>query len=239
MTDPAVTHVLLDFYGTIVDYSPGWTTQGYYGSHALACSMGASIGCPEFLQAWNAEYARVEDQHAGEHREFSMEAVMAPFLARVLHREPARAETAAMVESYLREWNTGVHYPPGIAGLIDVLAGRFQLAIVSNTHKAGDVRGHLDAMGISHQFSAVVTSIEVGYRKPHPAIYATALNWLEVSAANAVFAGDTYAADYAGPTAQGIAAFLIDGTERHDVPAARRLRSLSELPARLGIGPGA
>jgi putative hydrolase of the HAD superfamily len=239
MTDTAVTHVLLDFFGTVVDYSAGWTAQGYHGSHALACSMGASIGYPEFLDAWSAEYARFEERSAGNHREFSMEAVMTPFLAGVLHREPAPAETAAMVKSYSREWNTGVRYPPGIAGLIDVLAGRFRLAIVSNTHKADDVRGHLDAMGISHQFAAVVTSVEVGYRKPHPAIYAAALSRLEVSPANAVFVGDTYTADYTGPIAEGIAAFLIDGAEQHDVPVARRLRSLSELPARLGVRTGA
>jgi Haloacid dehalogenase-like hydrolase len=130
---------------------------------------------PEFLDGWNAEYARFEDQSTADHREFSMAAVMAAFLARLLHREPAPAETAAMVGAYSREWNTGVRYPPGIAALIDVLAHRFRLAIVSNTHEAAVVRDHLDAMGISHQFAAVVTSVEVGYRKPHPAIYAAAL----------------------------------------------------------------
>jgi putative hydrolase of the HAD superfamily len=234
----AAGYVLLDFYGTVVDYSPGWTVQGYHGSHALACSIGTSVGYAEFLTGWSAEYARFENRSTDDHREFSMEAIMAAFLARLLHREPAPAETAAMVGAYSREWNTGVRHPPGIAALIDVLADRFRLAIVSNTHEAAVVRDHLDAMGISHLFAAVVTSVEVGYRKPHPAIYAAALGQLETTAAHAVFVGDTYTADYVGPTAEGITAFLIDGAERHDVPAARRLRTLSELPAKLGVGTG-
>jgi FMN phosphatase YigB (HAD superfamily) len=89
-------------------------------------------------------------------------------------------------------------------------------------------------MGIAHHFDAVITSVELGWRNPHPASYAEALHRLGITAANAVFAGDTYLADYAGPLGAGIAAFLIDLGEQHEVPADRRLRSLRDLPGRLG-----
>lgn len=142
---------------------------------------------------------------------------------------------AALVASCLAEWNAGVVYLPGTADLIARLAGRFRLAIVSNTHKADLVHEHLGALGIAAHFAAVITSVEVGQRKPHPAMYAAALDRLGATPSSSVFVGDSYAADYSGPAGVGITSFLIDPAARHDVPAARRLRSLSELPQRLGL----
>lgn len=92
------------------------------------------------------------------------------------------------MQTYLSEWNTAVVYPPGIADLVGALA---ELAVVTNSHQAGVVPAHLSAMGIAGRFEAVVISVEVGWRKPHPAIYATALQRLGIAADNAVFAGDS------------------------------------------------
>jgi putative hydrolase of the HAD superfamily len=233
MAEPVVTHVLLDFFGTLVGYSPSRTEQGYHASHALVRSMGARIGYQDFLQAWAAESALFDERSAADDSEFSMDEVAAAFLARILGRHPDPAETAALVAAYLSEWNTTVVYPPGVTELVAALADRFRLAVVTNTHQADLVPGHLSAMGIAHHFDTVVTSVEVGWRKPHPAIYATALQRLGITAGSAVFAGDSYAADYAGPTAAGLAAFLIDPGGTQDVPPDRRLHSLHELPARL------
>ena len=72
---------------------------------------------------------------------------------------------------------------------------------------------------------------------PHPTIYATALASVQIEPASAVFVGDTYGADYAGPVAAGMTAFLIDPERRHDIPAARRLDSIADLPERLSTGP--
>jgi putative hydrolase of the HAD superfamily len=235
MTESKPTHILIDFFGTVVEYSASRTEQGYHRSHALACSMGARISYTDFLGAWAAESARFDERSAADNSEFSMEQLTDAFLARLLQRAPSRDETAAFVASYIREWNTGVKYPSGISDLVALLADNFQLGIVTNTHKEDLVLDHLAAMGISRHFAAVITSVRVGYRKPHPAIYAAALDQLGGASATTVFVGDTYDADYAGPAAAGILPFLIDGAERHDIPAAQRLRSLSDLPRRLGI----
>jgi putative hydrolase of the HAD superfamily len=90
-------------------------------------------------------------------------------------------------------------------------------------------------MEIADRFETVITSIEVGRRKPHPVIFTEALTRLGVTAASAVFVGDTYVADYTGPQALGLTAYLIDPGRQHDLPAGRRLRSLADLPQRLGV----
>jgi putative hydrolase of the HAD superfamily len=235
VVEPYVTHVLIDFFGTLVEYSPSRTEQGYTASHALVRSMDVDLGYERFLTEWAAESARFDRRSAADDSEFSMAEVATAFLSRVLVREPAPAEVGDLVDTYLREWNTGVSYPAWIPTIVDGLAERFRLAVVSNTHQPGLVTDHLDAMGIADRFEIVITSIEVGRRKPHPVIYTEALTRLRVTAASAVFVGDTYVADYTGPQPLGLTAYLIDPGRQHDLPAGRRLRSLADLPQQLGV----
>src|SRR5258708_16750413 len=108
--------------------------------------MGARVDYPGFLQAWAGEAALLDERSDVDDSEFSMEQVAAAFLTRTLRRDPDPAQISRFVEAYLAEWNTGVIYPPGIAELVGALAGSFRLAVVTNTHKADLVPGHLSAM---------------------------------------------------------------------------------------------
>ena len=54
-----------------------------------------------------------------------------------------------------------------------------RLAVVTNTHHPTLVPDHLDAMGLSPHIDAVITSVEVGWRKPHPAIYEAVLGAMQ------------------------------------------------------------
>lgn len=233
MAAAVTTHVLLDFFGTLVDYSPSRTEQGYPKSYKLLTGHGAQLSYAGFLAEWAAESARFDERSARDGSEFSMTEVAAAFLSRQLGSVADPALAAAFVATYVAEWNAGVSYPPAMPELIGELASSFRLAVVTNTHEPQLVPDHLAAMGIAGYIDTVVTSVELGWRKPHPAIYAEALRRLGITAASAVFAGDTYDADYAGPQAAGITAFLIDPAGRYDIPARQRLRSLADLPQRL------
>jgi putative hydrolase of the HAD superfamily len=232
-----VSHVLLDFFGTLVDYSPGRAEQGYHRSHALLQSMGEDLSYEQFLREWSAESSRLERRSDADDSEFSMAELATALLSRLLGRPPESCEVAALVDTYLAEWNTCVTYPAAMQQTVGLLASRFRLAIVTNTQDSVLVPNHLAAMGIADQFDAVVTSVELGWRKPHPAVYAEALRRLGITASNAIFVGDTFAPDYASPRLAGMSAFLIDPDERAEVPDDQRLRSLAELPEKLGLAP--
>lgn len=226
--------IIFDFFGTLVDYSPSRTEQGYYRSHKLAESMGAELEYAEFLREWSAESALFDARSEVDDSEFSMQEVSGAFLSRILNRRPSRIEISALADSYVAEWNTGVVYPAPTRGIIESLAQRFRLAVVTNTHQPDLVPNHLVAMGIADRFETVVTSVEIGWRKPHPVIYEEVLRRLGITAGSAVFVGDNYTADYLGPKAAGMTAFLIDSSSHVDVPDFQRLHSLSDLPERLG-----
>lgn len=233
MSAPKITHILFDFFGTLVSYSPNCTKQGFARSHDITRTLGATLTYREFLARWATASEQISRLSDIDDREYSMADIGTAFLRDVLGRTPAYTEVDLLVQTYLSEWNKGVRYPAGITDLLAELATRYRLAVVSNTQEADLVPDHLKAMGAHHLFDAVVTSFEVGWRKPHSKIYAVALDQLRIDPACAVFVGDTYNADYQGPSQAGIRSFLIDPHRRAAIPDAARLSSIFELPARL------
>jgi putative hydrolase of the HAD superfamily len=223
------SHLLLDFFGTIVDYSPSWTEQGFHCSHALLREFGSTYSYEEFVDRWSAITAGLAERADENHREFSMYEMTAALLRDSLTRTPHEDEIAGFIRAYFAEWNTAVVYPNGMSELIASLAETHRLALVSNTNEAGVVLAHLRAMGITDFFDVVVLSVNVGWRKPHREIFMTGLETLGISAGDAVFVGDSHSADYLGPRGVGIRSFLIDPHHRYDVPDGDRLDSLFDL----------
>ncbi len=233
-----VTHVLFDFFGTLVSYSDSRTAQGYRRTHALLASMNIGLNYEEFLVEWSVEASKFDLLTAESRREFSMDEVCTAFLLRFLDHVPSASEISALRLSYMAEWNTGVGYPAETYDTVPLVASRYRLAIITNTHDRDLVPAHLEAMNLAAYFDAVVTSVDVGWRKPHPAIYERAFRDLGISPAQAIYVGDSYEPDYVGSLSLGMLPFLIDPASRHDVPAWNRLRSIGELPQRLGMAGG-
>lgn len=98
------------------------------------------------------------------------------------------------------------------------LHGKYKLGIVSNFAIPECVLKLLRASGIDKLFDAVVVSGAVNKRKPSAEIFTMALSTLNVSAAEALFVGDTIDADIEGAKAVGMGAIYI----------VRRMQKVSE-----------
>jgi len=235
--DEPVTTILFDLFGTLVTYSASRTEQGYPRAAAVLEGAGCTVAYDEWLSAWDQVSARMDAEAEVSGVEFSMLDAYAAF-APLAGVDPDDADlAAAFLVTYLEEWSAAVAVVEGAAAMLERLdvAGHRNV-LVSNTHDADMVRGHLAAMGLLPHLSAVITSVEVGLRKPRPEIYAAALDPFGVDAADALFVGDEFRADYEGPTALGMEAYLIvpDGAPGPSLlPPDRRLSSVLDLEARL------
>jgi putative hydrolase of the HAD superfamily len=221
-----LTHVLFDFFGTLVAYSESRTAQRLDGSHALLIAAGARLDYDEYTRAWDGAFEEHEQRALQSMDEFSMDQVCSTFLPTVLPRAPEHALLASFRDAFLDEWSQGVRYIPEVPALLEELSRRFTLVLVTNTHHAELVHGHLRAMGIDRRFHSVVTSVEHGRRKPSPCIFHRALEQSGGHAESAVYVGDSYAADYQGALQAGLRPLLIDPEQRHAVPAEHRISSV-------------
>lgn len=115
-------------------------------------------------------------------------------------RGDAAEELARM---YWERFCSICHFEPGAPGLLDALAGRYKLGLITNGY-ADSQRWRLSACGIAGRFQAVVISDEVGLRKPDPRIFAIALRTLGVRPEEALYVGDSLSDDYAGARNAGV-----------------------------------
>jgi putative hydrolase of the HAD superfamily len=91
----------------------------------------------------------------------------------------------------------------------------------------------LHALDLVRHFDFIAASARIGFEKPHPRIFAWALDQAGVPASQVLHVGDHVGADVEGARGVGIAGVLIDRSGRHapeDVPdGVPIIRSLDEL----------
>jgi putative hydrolase of the HAD superfamily len=75
----------------------------------------------------------------------------------------------------------------------------------------------------------------IGHEKPHPAIFAAALNAMDVAPERALYVGDVYAVDYLGARNAGMQAVLFDVAGAYRERDLPRVESLQELQKLLGV----
>ena len=100
--------------------------------------------------------------------------------------------------------------PPAHAAVLQEVAARYRLALVSNFDHAATARCILDKHGVSQYFHSIVISDEFGRRKPHPAIFTAALTGIGAAAEEALFIGDSAGDDLVGAHNAGVPAVWLN-----------------------------
>jgi len=117
--------------------------------------------------------------------------------------------------------------PGAHACLARLRAAGLRTGVVSNSD--GRIAGALRRAGLSGAIDCVVDSGVVGVEKPDPAIFAYALDALDLEPAQVWYLGDTVRYDAAGAEAAGLSAWIIDHGGHHTLPYPRRVTSLESF----------
>lgn len=221
-----IEHVVFDFFGTLVHYSPGMLDKPLPRALSAMASLGFRLSHPELVRRWEACFRELEVKAERTHVEYSMRK-SAGLLFSNLGAAPTEPEIAHFIGEFLADWNEGVTDIDALAGFLDAL--RLPKSVLSNTHVEDLVPGHLARLGVSHHFGWVTTSIGVGVRKPHPDIYRHHLKRIGTHPARTLFVGDNPACDYFGPMETGMHALLIAPAPVPGVPEAHRLTHLFDV----------
>lgn len=98
-------------------------------------------------------------------------------------------------------------FPNARQTLLELRRRGLLLGVVTNRAFGGErFRADLREAGLDVAWDAEAVSSEVGYLKPHPAIFAHALNLLRIPPKQAVMVGDSLADDIGGAQAVGMSA---------------------------------
>ena len=150
-------------------------------------------------------------------------------------RAPAVAEQLSLVHmAYLA---STTRLPAGHRTVLQTLAARYRLGLISNFDHEPTARRVLAAHGIEGCFEVMVISDGFGRRKPHPSIFHAALRDLGVSAGDAVYVGDSVTDDVIGAANAQLAVVWINPKGEPLPPGTPQpyavISGLGELPALL------
>lgn len=117
-----------------------------------------------------------------------------------------RSRAVTQAQTHLTTYRKSERAVPGAHELLTALrqAG-YPLFIVSNNTRH-EQEGKLLRLGLSHFFDALILSGDHAFSKPDPRLFQAALQIAQVSAAQAVHVGDSYASDVIGAQSAGVRA---------------------------------
>jgi FMN phosphatase YigB (HAD superfamily) len=115
------------------------------------------------------------------------------------------------------------------AQVLGRLAKRYRLGIVSNFY--GNLEAICEETGLGRHLSVVVDSACVGFEKPDPRIFETALAALAATPDSAIFVGDSLPRDMEGARRLGMRhVYVTPGGAAACCPEDRVIGSVAELP---------
>jgi putative hydrolase of the HAD superfamily len=178
-------------------------------------------------QAHRDAWTWVEAQRGEEHREIQAYARFQHLLALLGMPDAKRYVVETVVETHMEIVTGAFRLPPGHRDMLERLRRRFHLGILSNFDHAPPLRRLLAAHGIADWFDRVAVSADIGWRKPDPRAFSTALAGCPFPRHAVLHVGDTWIADVEGargalldaawinlngevPPQQGRATFMIE-----------------------------
>ena len=147
---------------------------------------------------------------------------------RNLREMSAEEPSEILYRTYWRRYAANTHVNDDVRVTLPVLRNGLRLGMLSNFMNRGGIEELLDRHRISQHFDFVITSINVGWRKPHEKIYERGIQMAGCEPNEILFVGDNYECDYVGPKGMGMKAVLLDRENVH-VGVNERVRTVAEL----------
>jgi len=154
----------------------------------------------------------------------------------VLLKEAGITPTKELIGAMLMEMSNFKYemaiYDDVIPALIEIKNRGLITGLVSNADR--DVTAMLERLQLNTLLDVIVTSLEVGFTKPHREIFDAAVTKAGIEAGEAVFIGDQYKVDIQGAINAGMSGILLDRSDYYKndgikEPMINNLGQLMEL----------
>ncbi|MFP4660948.1 MAG: HAD family hydrolase [Halanaerobiales bacterium] len=145
-----------------------------------------------------------------------------------LHIEERNIIYQKIVENHWSNYKENCYVEDDIKKLLAELQDRYKLGVVSNFMIKNGVEELLEDNAIIDYFDFIISSINIGWRKPGEIIYHKALEKAKLIKKEILFIGDNYICDYKGPRKVGIRSILLDKHKEY-LDIEERVSHLKEI----------
>lgn len=140
----------------------------------------------------------------------------------------AKEAVNAISNNYWKNYKANCYVDSKVKSTLSHVCSKFKCGIVSNFMVPRGIEELLKDFGIYDHFDFVISSIDVGWRKPHKKIFDKVIEISGGSVEQMLFVGDNYICDYVGPLNYGFDAILLDKVNIHS-KANKRINRLEDL----------
>jgi putative hydrolase of the HAD superfamily len=217
---PAAKGIAFDLFGTLVLQEQFSFDQCLDALYHNLVSSGLVLQREPFIQTYREVNRQLMAQAMAEGRETHNRRWIAGALQALGHaitEDDPRIEQA--VDAYFTPFIRSCQLIPETSEMLQAIAGRYQLAVLSNFTHPPAVDHILMRLGISRFFKAILVSGRIGRRKPHPVVFATLTQALELTAAEIMFVGDELEADIVGAGKAGMQTVWMTYRQRLERPS--------------------
>lgn len=224
--------IVLDLGNTLLPWGER-ESRALYGS--LERTLAGTLGpVPDF--AARAQHAR-ETLYIDRKRTTMREVTVAELLECFLDAPPPAGLALTVEREVGRAFLDICRFPEGTRGVLERLAGRQPIALLSNFFLTPPIEELLDRDGLRGLFAHVEVSATSGWMKPHGTPFARVREALDLDHGRALMVGDDFWADIVGGHRSGFETALThehrqdEPSDPHapDVKPGRILRRLDEL----------
>jgi len=243
--------IFFDLFDTLVHFDRerlpqieigGRTVRSTAGClHALLQPHAPSVNLSQCYEALAASWKEAERLRAIDHREVGAPERFRDFFGRLALEQATLSPDLAsvLIEAHKAELSKAASFPAHHGALLRRLARHYRLAVVSNFDYTPTAVDILKAAGVLDLFAAVIVSDAVGWRKPRPDIFRTAIAATGANAARTLFVGDRADIDVEGAHRVGMdAAWLNPAREplpEGIAPPEYEIRDLADLESILAL----
>lgn len=199
--------VIFDYGNTLVPFGQA---QLRACDAALAAVLGELYGPPDPDELHALRNADRRAPFGNGYRENSIPDITIALIRTLYGREPTDEELEHILRTRLDTFISVIEPSPGVHEVLEVLQTRRRLALISNYPDGQALRTSVARTKLDGFFEVMVVSGDVGFVKPHPQPFRTALEQLGVEPAAAVYVGDNWLADVQGAKRMGMQAVLTE-----------------------------
>jgi putative hydrolase of the HAD superfamily len=217
---PTVKGIGFDLFGTLVLQERFSFEQCLDNLYTSLLTSRFPLEKELFVRTYREVNRRFMDQATADGRETHNRLWVAGALQALGHTAtPEEACVEQAVEAYFDPFIRSCQLIPGAREMLESLAGRYRLALVSNFTHPPAVEQILSRVGIEQFFDETLISGRLGVRKPHPDMFAELARRLRLDPAEIVFVGDELQADIVGAQGAGMRTVWMTYRQRLERPS--------------------
>ncbi len=198
-----VQAILFDYGNTLIEFGLAQVEQC---DQALSDELNSLFGPHDYEELSRIQHHERRQPYQGEFLENDLEVLTRNLVQRLFDQSPTDEEMERLLEVRFEVMTSCVRVQDEVRELLRRLREHYRIGLISNYPCGRAIRHSLQEQALEELFEVVVVSGDIGRVKPHPSVFQSALDQMQLDPEAVLFVGDNWLGDIQGARRLGMRA---------------------------------